>query len=748
MRDLARSITELLDSDGVPALRDEARELRSEILALMRERAEVGQRIPFWDRVIFFSDTPDEQHAKGLDAQLRERRSELAAINVRLHAAHEAAAARFPPFALAIAIDDAVRLAIEGLQIRGLIFKSVDRKDDLDRALEAAGQQLLDLYIPGADIPALIRRLAERERFEDTGVSAELDGDPRLGFAPIRPGELEAAMALELARCGFLDDRDRVRRLSGERDDLARAYKEARERVPFIDKVNVFTDSPAEKERDRLKLALDSKEEEARRAFEATRKHIHAALAVFPPLLIFQGLAEALGIAGLLSAEKVGDLKENGALTQRTILAPRVLVFAAFHRLQQTLEDTFPGMPAPWTHREAPADPRDRSLAPVVDAFVEDFQAGPGPELCARALAHAATQGQLSWQLRQVRRGIAIIDRLVFWSDTEAETREDALEERHEWSQSSSESLWRSLIEGADEVCDGIGPLALKRRAIEASRAIAAIHTDSGESSFPKSCSVYGRGEAQSALAGIRDTLAGIYGVAGSRMDTMMRVAEVEPVPTAVERGGRHLFEPLTSEQLCASIAAQIKDLDAFRDNIRVMRSENKKLEALEGEKAAVEERISLWDRINIFTTTPDEAQRNELKAEIKSLSETARTRYARADEEFERAASSYPPAVLKFRLNEAIDAVGRIRAVCRRRTVTTGSGKNKRTETRYYCALEGHSRAVNAMKRWAAAFVRDFGALPDSHRLLEVWQLRACNGEPEAWDEGAEDSEANPEKA
>ena len=58
------------------------------------------------------------------------------------------------------------------------------------------------------------------------------------------------------------------------------------------------------------------------------------------------------------------------------------------------------------------------------------------------------------------------------------------------------------------------------------------------------------------------------------------------------------------------------------------------------------------------------------------------------------------------------------------RSTRTTGSGKDRRTETVYTCALVGHGEAIKGARRWAESFVRVFGDLPDYPGVLEQWEL------------------------
>ena len=55
--------------------------------------------------------------------------------------------------------------------------------------------------------------------------------------------------------------------------------------------------------------------------------------------------------------------------------------------------------------------------------------------------------------------------------------------------------------------------------------------------------------------------------------------------------------------------------------------------------------------------------------------------------------------------------AVEEIGASCQSYTVTSGTGEDKRTETRYRCVLHGLGAAESAIERWCAGLVKERGA-------------------------------------
>ena len=110
----------------------------------------------------------------------------------------------------------------------------------------------------------------------------------------------------------------------------------------------------------------------------------------------------------------------------------------------------------------------------------------------------------------------------------------------------------------------------------------------------------------------------------------------------------------------------------------------------------------------------------------MKALEGGLRADLERLNGLFSQALDRYPPARLYVEVADVIDAVNDIRAVCRSRTRTTGSGKNRKTETRYYCSLVGKGTAIASMATWNRRMAAAFGVLPGYHELLEAIELAA----------------------
>jgi hypothetical protein len=152
--------------------------------------------------------------------------------------------------------------------------------------------------------------------------------------------------------------------------------------------------------------------------------------------------------------------------------------------------------------------------------------------------------------------------------------------------------------------------------------------------------------------------------------------------------------------------------------------SQQVELEQTDQEREAVKEKISLWDTINVFKTTEDEARYKDLKTQVGGMARREAMLRERLWELFEAALAGYPPGLLWAELARVVDAIDEIRAVCESYTVTTGTGNNRRTETRYRCSLLGKDEAVEAMTRWSARMVAVFGEQLGYHELLEALEL------------------------
>lgn len=255
--------------------------------------------------------------------------------------------------------------------------------------------------------------------------------------------------------------------------------------------------------------------------------------------------------------------------------------------------------------------------------------------------------------------------------------------------------------------------------------AVDKIHTDSGSSSFSIDCKVYGREQAFDILDKIYEVFERDFYLEGHRDDLLAAVyrALQDDTVEVPEETRRRRFSRLSYEDLIVELAKAL-------NNTRFCVLYNKaneltnKLSSLEEKKGSAESQISLWDRINVFTSSEEEDLRDDLKAMIEFDNDDLHSTLHELNSLFNNAIRLYPAARHYFELQGVSMAVRGIRALCQRYTRTRGTGKDRKSETRYRCVIRGHDAAKNTMRRWASGMVQQFGQLPGYQALLESWAL------------------------
>jgi len=688
------------------------------IRGLQRELAEVRQRISLWDRVVFFSDTPDETRASELERQVSALMDERDGDERALQNALDAVAAQFPPFKLGQNIDRALTLAREKLEAgRVLLIKRVAGQDTLREALDTVGDEILARWLSGLDLLALF------DQFVDGTVDGSASGlslkDPEWG---VRPVSIEELTALVAARLRSLGADQAVSRLRGQEEALEIArqrHAEAKEAVGWLDRLNIFSLSPEELDRDLAAQEFKQLQEQLESAWEKLRGTLHEGLKAYPPLALHQQVLAARSAAELLDygVERSLDRDGDGAGVKVVTFLPVLL--SILTDLRDCFHAVFPGVPLPSELGDATAPIQNEGT--LVSSYLEELRQSAADHLCHSAASHTGAVGRAAWGREVARSRITFTDRLVFWRDTREEALEDTFQHWMQWHQGWASKRWDELVAEARMVGSRLGPFALRDAAVASTDWIDSIHTDGGESSFPKSCSVYNRGEALMALAGIQQVMAHFYGVDGSRDALMQAALRATPRRIDMQGDAKHGIKPLSWDDLASMLAHRLAD-SPFREAYRRVGERREDYEALAKQRDDVTAQISIWDRINIFSTTEEEAFREDLEASADAVEADMMRDLQLVNRLFNEALAPYPPARLSFELAGVIQAVNAITAVCRSRTVTVGSGKNKRTETRYYCALVGKSAAVKRMQHWSTNMVRAFGRLPTYHRLLEHW--------------------------
>jgi len=696
--------------------------LRRELGRLQRELQEIEQRIPFWDRLVFFSQTADEERSTRLRRRMAELQTELGEVEVEEAAALEQLGKEFPPFALAQLLERALRIARKDLEVSGFLFRDVQR-ESLEVALQTLANALRDAYCPDLDLRELFREVCDPARRAELAASGdEVERDRRAGY---RPAPMRSLLPLVARTVGddLEADRQALIELGERREEVAETLARAESDVGFVDAVNVFSESPEEQRRDALAEELTEVEEALRQRYERVNQHLLRALNAYPPLEVYQRTLEVLGVISVLVPETHERLLPEGLLGTVSRVERRPLVYAALARLHTSFARAFPGVPlrvrgaaTPVHDGEAGAETPQAKL--LAEAFAR-LEARGAPVLRARALEHAELLGGVVEAERQTQARVSTLDWLVFWSDTEDEARLRVLRGRRAFHATTLAEHYSDLLGLAREGVGGLPPFALRDVTVEILRAIKEIHTDGGTSSSPRTCSVYGRGRANLALGGARRVLADSYGLSGSRRTLFEAVAACSDRSPPPEGGP---FAPLSYDELVRLVASRVAP--DFGESYRQVKEKAQLRRVLEREREEVAEEISIWDRINVFSTTEEEARNKELKSELAEVSGEHQALMLELDRQLDAALVAYPPAELYYSLGALMSQVDRIRAVCRRSTRTTGTGKNKRTETVYTCALVGHGEAIKSARRWAHAFVRVFGDLPSYAGVLEQWEL------------------------
>ncbi len=717
---------------GLPGLRTELAALEQELWALGRRAMELRGSISVWDRWMIFSDTAAEKQLKGGRRRRVQVEKSLSFVRAQVDAANSKLGELCPPFAVAVGLSECLSLAYTGLAVEGWIFRRVGRGDDLRGALLGLIALLRRTYFPGLDFAALRARLADASACQTLAGLAEVSSTPhsRLGHAPLEGDAPLGRVAERLLDNGFFSARYREEELGQRCAELQGVERAADAGVGFWSRINVLTSTPEELARDAARAEIKAAQERLRRVVDQQQQLLHDAMRAYPPLDFYHEVVEALGVTELMKAETELVITAKGTVANRSVIAPRALLLAAIRRLQDVFAASFPGVPAPreLASRSTGEAPSLRGHA-AVSGFLERAAASSGLRALRNdALVHACMVGQVTRELEEVEENISLLDRLVFWSDTEDEKAAAALARRAEANTAWTWQLWEQMMTEARRLGADIGPLATRDWAIAAIVGIAAIHTDGGSSSFPKSCEVYKREEAREALVALRTVFAEIYGVDGGVSHLMAATVASTPVEQAVLADSVHVYAPLEASALHGLLAHHLSET-SFTRNYEDVSQRLGALHSASEQRTSVERDISVWDRLNIFRTTEAEAKRDALKETIGELEQSlGQQRQALADQ-FWEALRVYPPALLRAELDVVIDAVDDIRAACRTYTVTVGSGNSRRTETRYRCVLLGKDEAIAAMRRWAALMVRVFGEQLAYHELLEALELEPTEG-------------------
>ncbi len=150
-RDIANETLAKRGYRGAAALREPLR-LRE---ALRREIGELECRIPWWERIIFFRDTPDEERLEAANRELGAVDAEIAAIVAADEQVYAAAAAEIPQLRIAQHLGAAARKLAHHTEL------AIDWEyEDLAAILGELAEAVRSSYLPDVDVARALDELA------------------------------------------------------------------------------------------------------------------------------------------------------------------------------------------------------------------------------------------------------------------------------------------------------------------------------------------------------------------------------------------------------------------------------------------------------------------------------------------------------------------------------------------------------------------------------------------------------------
>ena len=678
----------------------------AEVEQLTRERAEVDQKIPLWDRVLVFDDTPNEARAHAIDLALEPRTRVLAELREEADSALRVLGQEFPPFGLGVELERLFRRA-RGRLRTARARDWVSEREVLLSGLEGITSRIVSTWVPDFDPQTLFARLSDeascrREAARPCEAGAE---HPRLGVAPATQDELVPLVARRLLESDFFPAQAELAAKRAARDRLADSAPSS-----LLERLSRFRRSSGPQD------ALAGADEELRASFERTRGQLYAALVAYPPLAIHQRAAEALGVVSLLRVERVAALEADGRIRDREVIAPQALVFAALRRLLTSFGEAFPAVPLPLTVTADLSDPaigRRQSPRELLERrFFTLLEEGFDADLRDQALDHAALSANLGRRSEAIRASMSIKDRILFWSNSlsgsgsQRRGRLETLVERREWHADMAAERWSELLAATRAISAELAPLAVRDLAIRAQEGLQALHTEGGEWKDARDCSVHGRETVAEQLAEIERVLRAHYGLSLERAALVQAVADQDP---STMEPLDEPFEPREEPELILRLATRLMG-GPFGELVARVREQGGDFGLLE----AVH--LRAWSDAELERVAADQALAGVDQALLANLK--------RIDGLLERALDLYPPARLVLGITSVRARLDEVRAVCRPRTVDIAGSP----ETRFQCHLEGHQLALAALRRWCVTLRETYGDLPGAHELLCAWELRGIH--------------------
>ena len=635
--------------------------LERRLAGLQDELDEVEQRIPLWDRLVWFSETPDEARVEELQREIAEVQAELdARESIQAQLSRE-----FVPYRFARELERVLRLAWGQRRPRSTVWEEPASFVELSSALTALAEGLREAYAPGLDLRAVYREVCDPELRADHAARArKLELDPRAGYRPLTQSRLLALVAAALEGSGLETDRRALIELGEERTRLAGVE------------------------------VLQQVEADLRARYERVTRHLLCAVGSFPPLAVYQRLLEVLAVLEQVPADPRYDLDalsgtvldpsgyDTTAWTTRLYL----YAFLGLRRALEAFRSAFPGVPCGGEVRASDDDDPPRRLLPRAFARLE---ASDVSQLLAGAGMALEILGDVARARGEVEAPSAW-DRLATWDVTEAEERLAVLEGRAQAQLAALDAISETAVEQVKRELAQLPELALRDRSLPLlDRFWKAYDHELIHAHLPRSDELYG--DMLARIDGVLDFMSEAFGVRGTRLDALEAAAACEaPLPLS-DHAPQAASGYARFVQHLASRAPGTLPADLAR-----VRGVYVRLRGLEAERREVAE-----GPVTHLDTFPYGQRCAELDVELTLVADDLE-RVLALDRVLDAALEASPAGRIYYRLQD-------LRARMVRVQVTTRN-------------YGGWNATYREARRWAAEQVRVFGALPTYAQILEAW--------------------------
>ncbi len=681
-----------------------------------------------WERLAFHPDPEDEQAENQLAADLKREQAGLEKLERKLKKAFQRVADEIPPFEIGQRIEHICILALSPFQIGRPLPSPETPAKEIKQALLALSKRIGALWVPDLDTDALSRVLDDKKACRRWAKNApELKAHYYMGVAPVSNEQMLAMVA-----AASLSDRTdlftQTRTLARQEKKVQRLREnwiEAGGQAPWSAWNNLFSDSKAEWRLNqiagRLKVAV--------KKADGQRETVHLlqqkALEAYPPMAIYQAAGRALAALEQLDAGQEVSLAADGVRRQVRVATGRALLLAAVAGLRQSFHRAFPDVLLPGEvglkeQTKARLSPRQEMLAEACQTL---DRLGAGLEI-QRSLSHALSLGALERSHSKLRALISWTDRVYYWDQTKEEKKEEEIENSKDRHESKMEAHWRELLGMSRQASEELGVMKLRDLALDALRLLNEVSVKRGWQSSQPSLRVRGKKELLRVLVQLKEVLTHQFYMKGGRRSFMKDVVRNLAAKKAAPVRSK-AFRLASQTEVIESVAYDLRETN-FVALFEAAEQAVARHSDLEWEQEGVTLRISTWDRINIFHTTPDERRHKELAKELSELDEKQRQNFLECDALLEGALDRvYPPGRLYYALDGLRHRVEVMKAQLQTRT---------KGATRYRCVLQGKAKVEESLKSWTAMLVRVFGPLPTATQLLDIWASRDGSGRPEAW--------------